>query len=277
MRLEILLSAAPLWGAIGVFYGCVVTLVDVTERGRAARVAQEAAAAHALNAGLIRGQEEERRRLARELHDGLNQKLVALTLRIRGMENRLDPVFHDELRILERWAEEVCEETRRVSHELHPATLEHLGLVASLRGLCREFSEQSGVNTEFAVGELPTQLSHEVSTCLYRVAQEALSNVAKHARGSDAGVMLLLEQEGVCLRITDWGKGFDVESARGHGGLGLTSMQERLRLLGGRLDIESKPGEGAVVIARIPLNAGKTHSEKASSASAGIGAQSSRA
>ncbi len=256
---ELLVSVGPLWSARHVFHGCVVTIVDVTDSRKAAAVAREAAAAHALTAGLIRGQEEERRRLARELHDGLNQKLAALALRIRAMERHLDPAFHEELRLLESWAENVCEETRRVSHELHPATLEHLGLVASLRALCKEFSDQSGVKTNFEGEDLPAKLPLEIGTCLFRVAQEALSNVAKHAEGDRATVCLKTEGGNICLSITDHGRGFEVAEARERGGLGLTSMQERMRLLGGGLSIESHPGDGTMVSACVPLSKETDH------------------
>jgi PAS domain S-box-containing protein len=260
---ELLVSVGPLWGAHDVFYGCVVTLIDVTERRDAARVAQEAAASQALTAGLIRGQEEERRRLARDLHDGLSQQLAAISLRIGAMQIHVAPPFHRQLQELEQRMGDVCEEIRRVSHELHPATLDHLGLITSLRGLCAEFSDQTGIKTEFANGELPGPLPADVSTCLYRVAQEALRNIARHTTGSNASVHLSWEDGELCLSITDYGIGFDAEEAKRRGGLGLTSMHERMRLVGGSLDVESEPGRGTVVQARILWHGEKTHGAEA--------------
>jgi PAS domain S-box-containing protein len=243
--LELLVSMGPLWGATNEFHGCVVTMTDITERYRSAQAAKEAVAARALAAGLIKGQEEERRRLARDLHDGLNQKVAALLLRIGLMERKVETAISEELRTMETWAIEVSEEIRRVSHELHPATLENLGLVHSLEGLCSEF------RSEFSSHHVPASLPPEIGICLYRVTQEVLRNAAKHTKADVARVALSGGPAELHLLISDLPRGMDpLEKTRG--GQGITSLEERVGLLGGSLSIEKGNSGGLAIHVRLP-------------------------
>jgi signal transduction histidine kinase len=140
----------------------------------------------------------------------------------------------------------------QTAHQLHPFKLEVVGLVTALNGLCREFSEQHELNVQFVQHDMPPLLSQDVSLCLFRIAQEALHNVVKHARVSKATVELSGRNGDIELCITDSGAGFDVDSAAAKGGLGLVSMRERLRLVGGRLSIEALQRQGTRISACIP-------------------------
>jgi signal transduction histidine kinase len=210
----------------------------------------------ALTARLVSAQEQERSRLARELHDGLNQWLVALSLEIGALQDRLADSpdgIRSQLAKLEAKAVDISEEVRRISHRLHPAALEHVGLVTALRSYCAEFSQQAGVKTEFSAQDPPEVLSPEASTCLFRITQEALSNVAKHSQAAEARLTLRRVEGEIQLLIVDAGVGFQVDPEQAKGGLGLVSMDERCRALGGTLSVTSIPRQGTTVEARIPL------------------------
>ncbi|MEX2302513.1 MAG: ATP-binding protein [Bryobacterales bacterium] len=210
----------------------------------------------ALTTRLVSAQEQERSRLARELHDGLNQWLVALSLEIGALQDRLTESpdgIRSKLATLEARAVDISEEVRRMSHSLHPAALEHVGLVTALRSYCAEFSQQAGVKTEFSAEDPPEPLSQEATTCLFRIAQEALSNVAKHSQAAEARVTLRRSDDEIQLLIVDAGVGFQVDPEQAKGGLGLVSMDERCRALGGTLSVTSIPQQGTTVEARIPL------------------------
>ena len=210
----------------------------------------------ALTARLVSAQEQERSRLARELHDGLNQWLVSLSLEIGALQDRLADSpdgIRSQLAALEAKAVDISEEVRRISHSLHPAALEHVGLVTALRSYCAEFSQQAGVKTDFSAQNMPEPLSQEATTCLFRIAQEALSNVAKHSQAAEARVSLRRSGDEIQLLIFDAGVGFQVDPEQARAGLGLVSMDERCRALGGVLSVTSIPNQGTTVEARIPL------------------------
>jgi signal transduction histidine kinase len=140
----------------------------------------------------------------------------------------------------------------RASRQLHPAILEELGLETALREECENLSTQLGIPVSFEVEKVPGSLADEVSLCLYRVAQESFRNIAKHAKAGPVRVRLTGVPAGVRLRIEDSGNGFDLEDARRKGGLGLISMEERVRLVHGKLTIHSEPGKGTTVEVFVP-------------------------
>ena len=140
-----------------------------------------------------------------------------------------------------------------LSHQLHPTKLEQLGLVAAVRGLCNELGHAHGLGIEFAAEQVPSSIPDDTALCLYRIAQEALRNVIKHSGARHARVELRGSPDAISLRISDDGSGFDPDSAAGKGGLGLVSMRERLRLVGGEITIDSRPSGGARIDVRIPL------------------------
>lgn len=224
-------------------------LADITARK------ETEAALRGLSGRLISGQEEERRRIARELHDGVSQSLalVAVELESLGRE-RLSPEALSEqvAQVLVR-LREASSWVHALSHQLHPAKLEHLGLVAALRGLCRDL-RQHGLIVVFANRNVPRPLPPEVALCLYRTAQEALQNVVKHSGANRAEVEVIGERDALALRVTDGGKGFDLDAPEARQGLGLVSMRERVRLLGGALAVRSAAGQGTSLEARVPLH-----------------------
>jgi PAS domain S-box-containing protein len=225
-------------------------MVDIT-----ARKQTEQALRH-LSARLICAQEDERGRIARELHDDLNQRLALLSIGLEQLRQKppaSSARAREQLEELLSRAREISSDVQRISHRLHPSKLEHLGLVAALRGLCTELSEPRRVEIGFRHNQVPRPLPGDVALCLYRVAQEALHNVVKHSRARSAQVELIAGPRSLRLTVTDSGVGFVPDSASGNDGLGLVSMRERLRLLGGELAIHSRPGNGTRVEARLPL------------------------
>ena len=140
-----------------------------------------------------------------------------------------------------------------LSHRLHSSKLEYLGLVTAAKSFCRELSEQRNVRIEFKHSDIPSAVPMEISLCLFRVLQEALQNAVRHSGGQDFAVEVRGTQDGIRLIVSDSGIGFDWQDAINRRGLGLISMRERLRLVNGELSIESQPGRGTTVLARVPL------------------------
>lgn len=209
-----------------------------------------------LSRRLIRAGEEERKRLARDLHDDLNQRLAVLAMQIQRLGE--SPPDSPEALTTRAWAlweqtTAVCDDVQRLAYQLHPSKLEELGLVPAARGFCEELAVQTGIRIRFSDGSLPDSLPPDVSLCLYRVLQESLWNVARHSGAGEATVVLQGRGSWLLLEVVDRGRGFDVESIPA-GGLGLLSMRERVRLLGGELEIESASGTGTRIVARVPLS-----------------------
>jgi len=196
---------------------------------------------------LIRGQEEERSRIARELHDDITQQIAMLTVGLDHLESLPADklaLAHEELAELRSKTEEVALSVRDVARQLHSTVLQHLGLSKALKALCRTFSQQHQIDAHLEAEELE-DLGDDISLCLFRVAQEALNNAVKHGHAKQITVVLAREAGGLRLQIKDTGNGFD--PATRSEGLGLVSMQERLRLVGGKLAIRSSPGQGTVI------------------------------
>jgi len=215
---------------------------------------------------LILAQEEERRRISRELHDNLNQKVALFALAVDRIRQARAGVPHDPaqdamLNELRARATELSEDVRRISHDLHPPSLEYAGLGAALEAHCEEFSRATGVRVVLAAdlggdhgGDTTTALPPDVALCLYRIAQEALGNVARHARADRVEVALRVAGGAARLRVTDRGAGFDYEEARRHNrGLGLLSMEERIRQFEGEIAFDAAPGRGTELRVMIPL------------------------
>jgi PAS domain S-box-containing protein len=233
------------------------TSTDITERKR---VQEELEASYrqirGLAGRLIFEQETERARIARDLHDDASQELAALSIGLGMLRRRLveDPASADTaVRSLQERAVVVGEQIRRFSHELHPGVLQRAGLVAALRAHCAEFGEQQGVEVDLRSDVDSNSITPTVAVCLYRVAQEAFHNIAKHAGAHRVAVVLNRTDSGIALAITDDGHGFDQGSAEHGKGLGLVSLDERVRLLGGTLTVESIPEHGTSIRAQIPL------------------------
>ena len=147
----------------------------------------------------------------------------------------------------------LSDDVRRVAHSLHPSILDHLGLVVALKSYCAEFTQKTGIETKFSHRNIRHELSKDVVLCVYRVAQESLQNVRKHSDAKQAQVSLSRTKDRVCLAVTDDGAGFQPKLQSGKPGIGLTTMEERVRLVSGSFSVNSLPGEGTRVDVRIPL------------------------
>ena len=210
----------------------------------------------ALTARLITAQEEESKRISRELHDDFNQNIAALVIGIATIKKQIPKsakTLPEQLTELQRQAETLSDDVRRVAHTLHPSVLDHLGLVVALESYCAEFTQKTGIKIKFTHRNIRRALSKEVALCLYRVVQESLQNVRKHSDAKQAEVSVTKTKGRVRLAVSDDGVGFDTELQSGERGIGLTSMEERVRLVSGSFSVKSLPGEGTCVDVRIPL------------------------
>lgn len=213
---------------------------------------------------VISAQEDERKRIARELHDEAGQTLTALALNLAELEEALPVDQKKAEHMIEQskvLADRLLAEIRRLISDLRPMVLDELGLIPALRNYGKSFSQLVGLDIQIRAGTPVKRLDLLIETALYRIAQEALNNVAKHAHASKAAVYLSVDDSRVIISIEDNGKGFDVQDilrSRDHSrSLGLLGMQERVQLLGGIFRIESQPGLGTKVVAEIPLMRGK--------------------
>jgi len=225
--------------------------VDVTER----KLAEEALTS--MRRSLIAAQEQERTRIARDLHDDTNQRLALLAVAIEQLKRDLPNATVEILSLVDKLRKETSEisnDIQALSHELHSPRLEYLGLVAAMRGFCKEFGEHQKVEIEFRSHDLPSLVPPDVSLCLFRVLQEALHNSAKHSGAQRYEVQLWGTSSEIHFTVSDAGTGFDLETALKSQGLGLTSMQERLQLVKGKFSIDSQPQRGTTIHARVPLS-----------------------
>ena len=220
---------------------------DITERRHAE------AAAHDVGGLLIGAMETERARLARELHDDLSQRIALLSVKLHMLDTSDEAVIAQQVGELSENIDEISNEVRRLSHQLHPAVLERLGLEAALRGFCRELNEMQSVQIVLECDLLPRTLSKDVSLCMFRLAQEALRNVVKHSGARYATVSVRIRENNLDLAVTDDGSGFDTTARPSTTSLGLISMNERVAALGGSFDIDSALGKGTRVGASIDL------------------------
>jgi len=233
----------------GSFAGYIGSCMDVTDR----KHAEEALAS--VNRRLIEAQDQECTRIARELHDDLGQRLALLVIEMDRLSH--DPAHPDECRgrigELQQLASELTTDLQSLSHRLHSSRLDLQGVAAAMRGFCKEFGKQQGVEVDFRSGDVPAPVPRDISLCLYRVLQEALRNSAKHSGVRNYETHLWATQHEIHLRVKDFGKGFDTETTAAVHGLGLVSMRERLTLVGGQLSIQSQPTQGTTIHAWVPL------------------------
>jgi len=235
----------------GVPAGILIFSEDITHR----KNAQEALLG--MSRKLIEAHEQERTRIGRDLHDDVVQRLVMLAIELGGVQQDVpDSASEVRARIgtLQDETTRLTNDVQLLSHELHSSKLEYLGIVGATKNFCKEFSERQKVEIDFQSHDLPTALPTEVSLSLFRVLQEALRNATKHSGVKRFEVRLWGSMGEIHLTISDLGAGFDTETAMKGTGLGLTSMQERLRLVGGKLSINSQPKGGTTIQARIPFD-----------------------
>jgi PAS domain S-box-containing protein len=234
------------------FVGYIGTCVDLTDRKLA-----ETALAN-VSRRMIEAQEQERTRIARELHDDIGQRLALLATNLPQLhQGPADlPGVRSRVRELTNQISEIASDIQSLSHRLHSSKLEYLGLATAMRGFCKEFGEQQKAEIDFETHDLPSALSPDISLCFFRVLQEALYNSMKYSGVRHFVVRSWGTPKEVHLTVSDFGSGFDIEAAKAGPGLGLTSMDERLKILNGTLSIESQLKRGTTIHAFVPLSPG---------------------
>lgn len=235
---------------------CGYLLFERTQRKRAEEQ-RERTEQERLKLGgmLINAQEEERSRLARELHDDFNQRLATLAVRLEMTEGIVsEPGAKQQLHELFDTTREIGSDLHTMSHRLHSTLLEDLGLVAGLGALCREFAAQQHIEIALTHENIPRSVPADVALCLFRVVQEGLRNVKKHSAAPRAKVLLERVDNQLHLLVSDAGSGFDPAERAKKEGLGIRSMEERLRLLDGRFEIHSEPGKGTRIDVTVPFS-----------------------
>jgi PAS domain S-box-containing protein len=204
---------------------------------------------------LMEAQEEERARIARELHDDIGQRLCVLGIQLASLaeDSRGVPLVSRRAMELQRQVSGIAAALQTLSHELHASKLELLGLPACIRHFCDEFSDQHKVTVHFASSDLPDPLPPSISLALFRILQEALHNSVKHGEAQQCGVQLRDVDGWIHLVVVDDGAGFDVEAAKRARGIGLVNMEERITLVDGFLSIKSEPRRGTTIHVRVPV------------------------
>ena len=239
-----------------------VIIRDITDRLTTERQLQS------LTAQLMAAQEEERRRIAQELHDDINQRLALLAIDMGKVESDPAAMTGQTRAITHSLAQrlaKISDDVRRMAYQFHPSILDDLGLTAALKQLTDEWSVRTGIKVVIVQEEIADPLPSNIASCLYRVAQEGLANIIKHARAARVELELTCDAQEVTLSIHDTGVGFDLEEIQArHPGLGLVNMRERVRSVRGRFTIQSEPGRGTRIIVQIPLS-GALHEEATSS------------
>jgi len=212
-----------------------------------------------LSRRLIRAQEDERALLARELHDDVTQRLAVLAIDVgRAEQLPADSAQVGQLRVIREGLSRLSEDVHSLAYQLHPAVLEELGLVEALRTACERFGRRDGIALSMDLAPVPAGLEKDLALCLFRVAQEALNNVTRHALASVASVSLRVWDGGLLLVVRDDGVGFDPANPEVRRSLGMASMRERVGLVNGTLEIESAPGRGTTIAAWVPAGGAAT-------------------
>jgi PAS domain S-box-containing protein len=233
----------------------IATVRDMTETERVHKIVTgQQERLHLLTKKLMDVQEDERRKIARDLHDDITQRLAALALEaaILQQDSSAKAAPGDEsLGEIAKQLRELSTDVNNISRRLHPSILDHLGLAKAIESQCREFQARSGIPVEMDLQDVGKELQLEWSLTLYRILQESLRNIDKHAQADSIEVNLEMDDEHIVLTVTDSGIGFDLSNPGGTG-IGLVSMRERAELLGGLLMIQASPGQGATVTTRLP-------------------------
>jgi PAS domain S-box-containing protein len=242
-------TGTPRFDPDGSFAGYIGSCIDETDRRAAEEVLRN------VSRKLIEAQEKERKRIARELHDDINQRLAMLAIELQQLD--ASPVFqtrrHERIERLLKRTMEISSDLQALSHELHSVTLEHLGLAAAMRSFCNDLAHHQKVKVEFTERSLPCSIPPEIALALLRVLQEGVHNAVKHSGVRKFQVELVGKPGEIQLTIRDFGMGFDPQQAAKGEGLGLMSMKERILPFKGTLSIASKPKQGTELVVRIPI------------------------
>lgn len=241
-------TAAPRVNGDGSFAGFVGSAADITDQKLAREELEK------IGGKLIEAQEEERTRIARELHDDICQRLALLSMELeQANRNTSGSKGSPKLEEIRKHCAEIAGDVQALSHKLHSSKLEYLGLAAAIRGFGREFSQQHNLSVQFAEENVPRYLPRDISLALFRVTQEALQNALKHSGASQFSVALRGSANEIQLEVSDQGTGFNVEEAKWDKGLGLVSMQERVHLVHGVFTVQSTRDSGTTILVRVPL------------------------
>ncbi len=234
----------------GTFCGYIGSCIDITER----KTSEETL--HNLSGRLIRAQEEERARIARELHDDFSQRLAILGIGLGQLWKKLpESDVEQRSKVLEilKIAKEISSDIHTLSHQLHSSKLEHVGVSPALRGLCKEIGDKYGIDVVFSESGFPCSVPKDIALCLFRIAQESLNNAVKHSHAHRVTVDLTATDGLVRLRVCDSGSGFDLDAPSSNLGIGLIGMSERVRLVGGKFTIDTGANKGTEILAEVPL------------------------
>lgn len=224
-------------------------MIDVSERKRAEEALKD------LGGRLIAAQEEERRRVARELHDDFNQRLAVLSLELEQLGKKIQKPLglRESVKRLQSQTQEIAAEIHRLSYKLHPSKLDHMGLAVAVKSLCAELTQSGKLKVDFHQAGFPAVLDRDVTLCVFRIAQEGLRNCVKHSEAESAQVVLTRTRNAVRLVVSDNGCGFNAKTALMEKGLGFISMKERLHVLGGKMNVYSRPLRGTRIEISVPL------------------------
>ncbi len=226
---------------------------DITERKRAEELSTSQ------SRRLLEAQEAERARIARDLHDDIGQRLALLAMGLEQLQrSAANPVsgIAESIDALRRQTVDISADVQALSHQLHSSRLQLLGVVPAIRGFCSEVSVRHKVDVDFTHQDVPRTVRPDIAICLFRVLQEALQNAVRHSSAARFSVNLQGMPKAISLTVRDAGRGFDPASVSQYGGLGLTSMRERLKLVAGELVVESQPALGTTIVACVPLPSG---------------------
>jgi signal transduction histidine kinase len=268
-RLSVVLQIA-MGAAMLLAIGCFLYILKIERQNkrRYEQIVEARVELERLSARLVAAQEEERRSISRELHDEIGQTLSAVLVDAANLANRIpaeDAVARRYLESIRTHADASVNSIRNIALLLRPSMLDDLGLIPALEWQAREVSRRSGIKVKVTDENVPESLPDAVRTCVYRIVQEALHNIASHSGAKNANITVRHEQDSIVLSVEDDGAGFDPKRTRG---LGLVGMEERVKQLGGRMDMQSSPGKGTRLRVTLPLkpqaSSGNTESEKPS-------------
>lgn len=261
-KIDVSLSISPIKDWAGTVVGASKIVRDITDRKLSEKMLRDGEEAlWAANRKLLDAQEQERSRIGRELHDDINQRLALLAVGLEQLQQNPAKVESRARELLNRTIE-ISRDIQALSRELHSAKLEYLGVTKTLRGWCREIAQQHKLDVDFT-SDVSSDLPQEMGICFFRLLQESLHNAVKYSGAKRIEVQLRQDSNQVHLIVHDFGGGFNVSAAlQGHG-LGLTSMQERVRLVNGTIAIQSKPGAGTTIHASVPLRVKNDDSQHA--------------
>lgn len=222
-----------------------------------------------LSGKLMHAEEKERRRIASELHDDFSQRLAVLSLGLENVDEATPAAFtdvHRQLHDLVKSTSDLSTDLHTLSHQLHSSTLESLGLVPGVAALCKEFTATQGIKVGFTSTEVPRSIDSDTALSVFRIVQEGLRNLKKHSGVRDAEVDLRVNGTKLEVTVRDEGSGFDLKGLRTNEGLGIRSMEERVRSLGGKFEVRSEPGKGTTLRACLPFKSGGESQGTAASA-----------